>query len=118
MNMVFGTILIGCVIRETLRSKREDPVRNLMLLTFWGILLFFMLIHPGKNISRRLDDKLGWLWIDLTLLPATLLSGSCVANLEKKWKMLAYIAMGVGILYAVVRVITAQPIVPNVWEKF
>ena len=118
MNMVFGMIFIGCVIRETLRSKREDPVRNFLLLTFWIILVFFLMIHPGKNMSRRLDDNIGWLWIDLTLLPATLITGSCIASLEKNWKTLAYIAMGVGILYAVVRVMTAQPIDPDVWENF
>ena len=118
MNMVFGAIFIGCVIRETLRIKWEDPVRNLMLLTFWVILVFFMLIRPGMNMSRRLDDNFGWLWIDLTLLPAILLTGSCVASLEKNWKTLAYIAISAGILYAIVRVLTAQFIDPNVWEKF
>ena len=118
MNMAFGIIFIGIVIRETLRSEWEDPVRNLMLLTFWAILCFFMLIRPGKNLPLRLADPIGWLWIDLTLLPATLLTGSCVARLEKKWKKLACIAIGAGILYAVVRVMTAHPVDPLVWEKF
>ena len=106
MNFVFGTILIGFVIRETLRCEWKDPIRNLMLNFFWAILCFFMLVRPGENMSRRLADNIGWLWIDLTLLPATLLTGSCVASLEKNWKTLAYIAISAGILYAIVRAIT------------
>jgi 4-amino-4-deoxy-L-arabinose transferase-like glycosyltransferase len=105
MNLVFGTIFMGCVFRETLHFKREDPIPNLMLLTFWGILAFFMLIHPSMKMSPRLEDNIGWLWIDLTLLPAVLLTGGCVARLKTPWKVLVYIAMTAGILYAIARVV-------------
>ena len=110
MNFVFGTIFIGCVVTMTLRRKREGFTRDLMLLTFWSILLFFMLIHPSKKLSHRLEDNIGWLWIDLTMLPAALLTGGCVASLEKKWKLLAYIALCAGIFYAVARVVMVRSI--------
>ena len=123
MNFVFGTILIGCVVTMTLRRKRGDSIGDLMLLTFWTILLFFMLIHPAKKISHRLEDNIGWLWIDLTLLPATFLTGSCIARLKNHLKIMAYIALTAGILYAIARIAMVQSLGPAlagdiVWEKF
>ena len=118
MNMVFGAILAGCVLRETARLRKEDPVRNLMLLAFWTILLFFLLIRPGRNIPQRLGDRQGWLWVDLTLLPASLLAGSCIERLGTRWRVLSYVAMGAGILYAVARVLNAGAAGPFAWENF
>jgi FtsH-binding integral membrane protein len=123
MNMVFGILLLACVVIVTLRFKREDPVRNLMVLTFWSILGFFMLIHPGTNMTPRLEDIIGWLWIDLTLLPATLLAGVYLPTLEKRWKIIAYLAMAAGIFYAIGRVVMVPPMDSTVvgemvWMKF
>jgi hypothetical protein len=116
MNLVFGVILLGGVIIETLRWRRQEPIVKFLILSFWLVLGFFVLIRPGAT-RNRLDPVL-WLWVDVTLLPACLILGRLLADLRGRWLVPAATAIAVAIFISLTAVGVGHLGLPSVEVGF
>jgi len=117
MNPLFGMILLVGVFLITLRFKRGESILKFLIFAFWIVFGYFLLaLRPGEETSAVLVDKQGWLWIDMTLLPAVILSGYYLSGLRNNLRILAYIATGAAVLYSIVLVGTVHLGLPFMTE--
>jgi len=79
MNSVLGAMLLAGVVWATLYCRR-DVIAQLLLLTFWSMLGFFVLFAPDASDLT----PYAWYWIDITLFPATLLAAQWMATLTRR----------------------------------
>ena len=106
MNPLFGVILLAGVFLITLRIKRSESILKFLIFAFWIGFGFFLFTRPGTGV--QFGDALGWLWVDMTLLPAVILTGYYLSSLRKNLRIFAYIATGAAVLYATVMVVTIR----------
>lgn len=102
MNAVLGLFLLAAVCARTLRSgQQDDHLRGFLLLLFWLVFGFFSSIRPGyANLEM---DPVAWYWVDVTLFPAVILSGSVLAGATGRWATLLRSVAVLGMIVASAR---------------
>ncbi len=86
MNFVFGAILLGGVLLATLRDARKDATTRVLGTLFCVVFGFFILIRPGTPDRSNLT-AVSPFWVDLSLIPAVLLSASYLSRLSVRWML-------------------------------
>ena len=97
MNPALGGLLLCAVALTTLRPAAQEGTRFLLLL-FWGVFGFFALMRPGG--SPRDLDPVSWIWVDITLLPASILTGALLARTTGRPQFLIWTLACSALLYA------------------
>jgi len=98
MNPAIGILLLAGVILTTLRRSAWDAVGGLLLLAFWFVFLFFTLIKRGEGMGRL--DAASWIWVESTLIPATVMTGARLAELSGVTRAIAWAYGAAVLLYA------------------
>jgi 4-amino-4-deoxy-L-arabinose transferase-like glycosyltransferase len=99
INPAIGVLLLGAILVTTFRPPRREHVRTFLLTMFWGWFLFFTLIKKGDPPGRL--DPVSWIWVDVTMFPAIVLAGTCLAAATGKWRFGSWVLAGGALLYAV-----------------
>ena len=90
MNTLFGAILLVSVVLTTSHYKREGSVTRFLIVLFWFVLGFFVLIRPGDPSGGV--DPVGFFWVDMSLLPAVVLTAGYFSQLKGRWRRVGYFA--------------------------
>ena len=99
MNTLFGAILLISVVLTTSHYKREGSVTRFLIVLFWFVLGFFVLIHPG--VPPGDTDPVGFFWVDMSLLPAVVLTAGYFSQLKGGWRAVGYFAAAGAAVHAV-----------------
>jgi 4-amino-4-deoxy-L-arabinose transferase-like glycosyltransferase len=97
MNPVLGVLLLGSVLIQTLRPAPRDDLRRFLLVLFWGVFGFFALIARGSPAGL---DPVSWVWVDVTLIPAVILTGAHLAGASGKARVVTAATAAAALLYA------------------
>ncbi len=98
MNCLFGALLLAAVGASLWGFRRLDVAGKLFLSLFGVVLVFFSSVRPAA--TRRGLDPVVWLWVDLTL-PAAVLLSAPVLSRQGGWRRTAVLAAaGLVVLYA------------------
>ena len=73
---------------------------------FWGIFTFFSLIKKGDPPGRL--DPVSWIWVEITIIPASILAAARLADLSGKWRLLAWAFAAAALVTACVRLLVAD----------
>lgn len=87
LNAVLGAVLLAGVALTAARPDRVEPRTLLFLSAFGSVFLFFSLIAPGTTRGRL--DAVSWIWVESTILPASVLAGARLAGLTGTPRMMA-----------------------------
>ena len=107
MNPAVGLLMLAAVIGATLRARSQHQLGRWLLLVFWGVFGFFTLIQPGDPPGRL--DPVSWIWVDVTMLAAVVLTGDRLARLSERWRWPTWTYSALALAYAVVSLVT-EPI--------
>jgi 4-amino-4-deoxy-L-arabinose transferase-like glycosyltransferase len=98
MNPAVGVLLLGAVLLSTFRPPSREHIRTFLLVMFWAWFGFFTLIKKG-NPPGRLDPA-SWIWVDVTMFPAIILAGACLAAATGRRRTVTWTLAGGALLYA------------------
>lgn len=98
MNSALGVLLAGAVLLTTIHPAGRHDLRRFLLLVFWGVFGFFTLIRPGSPPGRL--DPVSWIWVEVTMIPAVVLTGAGLAAVTGTPRIAARVFTGVALLYA------------------
>jgi 4-amino-4-deoxy-L-arabinose transferase-like glycosyltransferase len=104
-NPALGLLLIGCVLLTTVGRAPRDDFRRVLLIQFWFVFTFFTLIAPGAAPGRL--DPVSWIWVESTILAATMLTGARLAGARGIWRIAISGFAGATLVYAVIAVIAS-----------
>jgi hypothetical protein len=105
MNSALGLILFGVATVWLARlassaDARNDAVRLYLPLAFWAVLGFFLVIDVSAEGPIRELVYVAWFWVDLTLIPATLMAGAFLASLGSWRRTLGVAFAGLAVVYS------------------
>ena len=106
VNWAIGALLVGGVLITTVRSAGPDQQRIFLLVMFWAIFAFFSLIKKGDPPGRL--DPVSWIWVEITIIPASILAAARLADLKGKWRLLAWAFAAAALATACVRLLVAD----------
>jgi len=106
VNPAIGMLLLGAVLITTTRSLGREQLRILLLLMFWGIFLFFTSIEPGDPGGRL--DSVSWIWVEVTIVPAIVLTGAWLAGVSGTWRAVTWSAAALALATACVQLLLAE----------
>ena len=106
VNWAIGALLVGGVLITTVRSAGPDQQRIFLLVMFWAIFAFFSLIKKGDPPGRL--DPVSWIWVEITIIPASILAAARLADLSGKWRLLAWVFAAAALVTACVRLLVAD----------
>ena len=106
VNWAIGALLVGGVLITTVRSAGPDQQRIFLLVMFWAIFAFFSLIKKGDPPGRL--DPVSWIWVEITIIPASILAAARLADLSGKWRLLAWAFAAAALVTACVRLLVAD----------
>jgi hypothetical protein len=72
-------------------------MRGVLLLLFWGVFGFFTLIKKGSPPGRL--DPVSWIWVESTLVPASILAGAWLAALSGRLRVAVWAIAGAVLIY-------------------
>lgn len=98
MNPAVGILLLAGVVLTTVRRSARDAFGGLLLVAFWFVFLFFTFIKKGESVGRL--DPASWIWVESTLIPATLMTGARLAELSGVTRAIAWAYGAAVLLYA------------------
>jgi 4-amino-4-deoxy-L-arabinose transferase-like glycosyltransferase len=98
MSPAIGILLFAGVILSTVRRSARDEFGGLLLVAFWFVFLFFTFIKKGQSVGRL--DPASWIWVESTLIPATLMAGARLAELSGVSRAIAWAYGAAVLLYA------------------
>lgn len=98
INPLLGLVLVGAAVVTAVRYRRATAATPVLLLAFWVIFAFFTLIEKGNPPGRL--DPVSWIWVEVTLIPATMLAGARLAGLEGRARATAWAVASAALLYA------------------
>lgn len=113
MNPLFGFIMLGSAIWLVIRSRREVTVAKCLLVCLWFFFLFFSFISPGNKGRKDLDTNL-WIWVDVTMLPASVLAGCALSRLKGWWRHVAVAVVALACLYSGYRLVNSLYTMPTI----
>jgi 4-amino-4-deoxy-L-arabinose transferase-like glycosyltransferase len=105
VNAAIGVLLLGGVLATTVASASRDQFRIFLLVMFWAIFGFFTLIKRGDPPGRL--DPVSWIWVEVTIVAAIVLTGARLGTLSGKWRVLTWGAAGLALLTACVQLFLA-----------
>ena len=106
VNWAIGALLVGAVLVTTVRSTGPDQQRIFLLVMFWGIFTFFSLIKKGDPPGRL--DPVSWIWVEITIIPASILAAARLSDLRGKWCHLGWVFAAAALVTACVRLLVAE----------
>jgi 4-amino-4-deoxy-L-arabinose transferase-like glycosyltransferase len=106
MNPAIGVLLLGAVLATTVRALGRDQLRIFLLVMFWAIFSFFTLIRRGDPPGRL--DPVSWIWVEVTIVPAIVLTGARLAGVTGKWRVLAWTAATLALVAACAQLLLAE----------
>ena len=106
VNVALGVLLLGSVLATTLRTVSRDQLRIFLLLIFWAIFGFFTLIKRG-TVTGRLDP-VSWIWVEITIVPAVVMTGARLADVSGRWRLPAWAAAAAALVWACTRLLLAE----------
>jgi hypothetical protein len=113
MNSIFGVILLCGVATISVRQGRsvfrrlpDDEVARLLVVVFVIIFVFFSMLKTGWGRARL--DPMVWFWVDLTLLPAVMLTGAWIASLTLGLRSIVSVLAAAAVCVAGFRTIDAK----------
>jgi 4-amino-4-deoxy-L-arabinose transferase-like glycosyltransferase len=106
MNPAIGVLLLGAVLITTVRPVRRDQLRIFLLVMFWAIFGFFTLIRRGDPPGRL--DPVSWIWVEMTIVPAIVLTGSQLSDIRGKWRVVLWTAALLALAAACVQLVLAE----------
>lgn len=106
MNPAIGVLLLGAVLITTVRPVRRDQLRIFLLVMFWAIFGFFTLIRRGDPPGRL--DPVSWIWVEMTIVPAIVLTGSRLSDIRGKWRVVLWTAALLALAAACVQLVLAE----------
>jgi 4-amino-4-deoxy-L-arabinose transferase-like glycosyltransferase len=114
VNWAIGVLLVGAVLVTTLcragpaprASGSPDELRVFLLVMFWGIFTFFTLIKKGDPPGRL--DPVSWIWVEITIIPAIVLAGARLNDVNGKWRILTWAFAAAALVTACLRLIVAE----------
>ena len=98
MNVALGVVFVGAVLLTSIRTRALDGLAGFLLVAFWGVFGFFTLIAKG-NAPGQLDP-VSWIWVETTMLSASLLAGARLAELTGAARIAVWALAGAALLYA------------------
>ncbi len=98
VNTALGAMFLAAVLLTTFRPPENDQVRGFLLLMFWGVFLFFTFIAKGNPPGRL--SPVSWMWVDITLIPAVVLTGGRLADRGGSWRLPTWGFSTLALLYA------------------
>jgi 4-amino-4-deoxy-L-arabinose transferase-like glycosyltransferase len=102
MNPALGVLLVGAVVLTTFRPRRRDTLRTFLLILFWVVFGVFTLIRKGDPPGRL--DPVSWIWVEVSMLPAVVLTGARLADAAGRTRIVAWAAAGLALAVAAVTV--------------
>jgi 4-amino-4-deoxy-L-arabinose transferase-like glycosyltransferase len=106
VNAGLGVLLLAAVLAATVRPRRRDPLWIFLLVMFWGIFVFFTLIKRGDPPFRL--DPVSWIWVEITILPAIVLTGARLADLRGRWRAVAWALAGLVLATAGAQLVSIE----------
>jgi 4-amino-4-deoxy-L-arabinose transferase-like glycosyltransferase len=106
MNVALGVLLLASVVAATIRPMSREQLRIFLLVMFWAIFAFFTLIRRGDPPGRL--DPVSWIWVEITIIPAVVLTGLRLGHLTGHWRPLAWAFASVALVTACVRLLVAE----------
>jgi 4-amino-4-deoxy-L-arabinose transferase-like glycosyltransferase len=106
MNPAIGVLLLGGVLATTVRTVSRDQLRIFLLVMFWAIFGFFTLIRRGDPPGRL--DPVSWIWVEVTIVPAIVLTSARLVDVSRKWRVLAWGLAVLALLTACVQLVLAE----------
>jgi 4-amino-4-deoxy-L-arabinose transferase-like glycosyltransferase len=103
VDAVLGLLLVSAVAIVTVQSvSRTNRATNagavFLLLLFWGIFGFFTLIKKGSPPGRL--DPVSWIWVEVTIIPAAILTASWLASVTSGWRIVLWAFAASVLVYA------------------
>lgn len=98
MNPAIGILLLAGVVLTTARRSTREAVGGLLVVAFWFVFLFFTFIKKGESVGRL--DPASWIWVESTLISATLMTGARLAELSGLTRVVAWASGGATLLVA------------------
>ena len=106
VNWAIGALLVGAVVATTVRWASPDQLRIFLLTMFWAIFTFFTLIKKGDPPGRL--DPVSWIWVEITIIPAIILTGARLVDFTGKWRLLTWTFAAAALVTACVRLLVAD----------
>ncbi|MEQ1757436.1 MAG: glycosyltransferase family 39 protein [Vicinamibacterales bacterium] len=103
LNPALGALLLGLVLFTSFRPPASDGARGYLLMIFWGLFLFFTFIAKGDPPGRL--APVSWMWVDITLIPAVVLSGARLVDVKGWWRAAAWTGALAVLLFDVWRTV-------------
>jgi hypothetical protein len=97
MNFAIGAVLVGSVLFTTVRPAAADPLQPFLLIAFWTVFTVFTLIKRGDSPGL---DPVSWIWVDVTMIPASIMAGAVVTRLTGVSRLAAWLVIIVAATYA------------------
>jgi 4-amino-4-deoxy-L-arabinose transferase-like glycosyltransferase len=102
MNPVLGLLLLGASAAAMFRPGLAGPAGRYLLILFGTVFGFFLLMRPGDQEEL---DPVSWSWVDMSLFPAVVLTGACLATASPRWRLALWPVACAAMLWAVVRML-------------
>ena len=99
LNPVLGVLLVGAVLVTTFRPPRRDALRVFLLILFWVVFGVFTLIKKGDPPGRL--DPVSWIWVEVSMLPAIVLTGARLADASGRRRLALWAIAGGALAFAV-----------------
>jgi 4-amino-4-deoxy-L-arabinose transferase-like glycosyltransferase len=106
VNPAIGVLLLGGVLLATFRTVRQDQLRIFLLVMFWAIFGFFTLIKRGDPPGRL--DPVSWIWVEITIVPAIVLTGTWLTDVSGKWRLVLWTAAVLALATACAQLVLAE----------
>jgi 4-amino-4-deoxy-L-arabinose transferase-like glycosyltransferase len=106
VNPAIGVLLLGAVLTTIVHSPRRDQLRIFLLVMFWAIFVFFTLIKRGDPPGRL--DPVSWIWVEVTIIPAIVLTGARLADVTGKWRVVAWTVATLALVTACAQLLLGE----------
>ncbi len=106
-NLVAGALMLGGTAWALLVGQVwRHQLGALLLAVFATIFSWFTFIETDGG-TRGLDP-IGWQWVDLTLVPATVFTGTWLSRQAGRWRALTWGAAALALAVAAVETVTTR----------
>ena len=99
IDPVLGVLLVGAVLVTTFRPPRRDALRVFLVILFWVVFGVFTLIKKGDPPGRL--DPVSWIWVEVSMLPAIVLTAARLADATGKTRLALWAIAGGALAFAV-----------------
>ena len=104
-NLLAGVVLLGGVFWALFIARVWKSHLGWLLCAVFIVVFGVFTVLETDGGTRGLDP-IGWQWIDLTLVPAAVLTGTWLATSVGVWRYLTWTAAGLAVAIAAVQVTT------------